>query len=52
MERDVDDGKLQGTMYGVVKVPAGHKHHCAHWQKLGKLVRSVVAASRGYLARA
>ena len=51
----MDDGKLQGTMYGVVKAPDGHRHkhkHCSHWHKLAKLMKSVAAASRGYLFRA
>ena len=59
MERDLDDGKLQGTMYGVIEAPAGHKHkhkpkhkHRSHTHQLGKLMKSVVAASRGVLVRA
>ena len=56
MEREVDDGKLQGSMYGVVKAPAGHTHRggrgCRHWCKLDKLVSALITATRGVLYRA
>lgn len=52
MERDMDDGKLEGTMFGVVQAPPKHKQNSKHGGKIVKLLKSVTSTAGKYLVRA
>lgn len=49
MERDMDDGKLEGTMWGVVKATPKHNNRFKRGGKMANVLKSVTGAAGKYI---